>query len=59
MKGNGALRLLFALLGAIQVYGMLGILVAPVVVAMLIGFVEIYRERQIVLHTEATPSEAD
>jgi predicted PurR-regulated permease PerM len=37
--------LLFALLGGVQVYGMLGILIAPVVVAILIGFVEIYRER--------------
>ena len=36
--------LLFALLGGVQVYGMLGIIVAPVVVAILIGFVEIYRE---------------
>lgn len=36
--------LLFALLGGVQVYGMLGIIVAPVVVAILIGFIEIYRE---------------
>jgi predicted PurR-regulated permease PerM len=43
--------LLFALLGGVQVYGMMGILVAPVVVAILIGFVEIYRER--LSHLEA------
>jgi predicted PurR-regulated permease PerM len=36
--------LLFALLGGVQVYGMLGILIAPVVVAILIAFVKIYRE---------------
>jgi predicted PurR-regulated permease PerM len=36
--------LLFALLGGLQVYGFLGIFVAPVMVAILLAFVEIYRE---------------
>ena len=36
--------LLFALLGGLQVYGFLGIFVAPVMVAVLLAFVEIYRE---------------
>ena len=38
------LLLLFALLGGLQVYGFLGIFVAPVVVAVLLAFVDIYRE---------------
>jgi predicted PurR-regulated permease PerM len=38
------LLLLFVLLGGLQVYGFLGIFVAPVVVAVLLAFVEIYRE---------------
>lgn len=38
------LLLLFALLGGLQVYGFLGVFVAPVVVAVLLAFVEIYRE---------------
>jgi predicted PurR-regulated permease PerM len=49
--------LLFALLGGVQVYGMLGILVAPVVVAILIGFVEIYRERLADLEPGEAPRE--
>lgn len=36
--------LLFALLGGLQVYGFLGIILAPAIVALLLGFVEIYRE---------------
>jgi predicted PurR-regulated permease PerM len=36
--------LLFALFGGLQVYGFLGIILAPVVVALLLAFVEIYRE---------------
>ncbi len=36
--------LLFVLIGGLQVYGFLGIFVAPVVVAVLLAFVEIYRE---------------
>jgi predicted PurR-regulated permease PerM len=51
--------LLFAILGGIQVYGMLGIIVAPVVVAILIGFVEIYRERLSELEPGEAPAEAD
>ncbi len=51
--------LLFAILGGIQVYGMLGIIVAPVVVAILIGFVEIYRERLADLAADDAPAEAD
>ncbi len=39
--------LMFALLGGIQVYGFLGIFVAPVVVAILLAFVGIYRERYV------------
>ncbi len=39
------LLLLFALFGGLQVYGFLGIFVAPVVLAVLLAFVEIYRER--------------
>jgi predicted PurR-regulated permease PerM len=50
--------LLFALLGGVQVYGMLGILIAPVVVALLIAFVEIYRERLAELAPDDTPPEA-
>ena len=50
--------LLFALLGGVQVYGMLGIIVAPVVVAILIGFVEIYREHLGELETSDAPPEA-
>lgn len=49
--------LLFAILGGVQVYGMLGIIVAPVVVAILIGFVEIYRERLAELTAEEAPAE--
>jgi predicted PurR-regulated permease PerM len=36
--------LLFALFGGLQVYGFLGIFLAPVVVALLLAFVQIYRE---------------
>jgi predicted PurR-regulated permease PerM len=38
------LLLLFALLGGVQIYGFLGIFVAPVVVAILIAFTSIYRD---------------
>jgi len=48
------LLLLFALLGGLQVYGFLGIFVAPVVVAVLLAFVEIYREH----YVNAEPSPA-
>jgi predicted PurR-regulated permease PerM len=48
--------LLFAILGGVQVYGMVGIIVAPVVLAILIGFVEIYRER--FFDSESEPGEA-
>ena len=48
------LLLLFALLGGLQVYGFLGIFVAPVVVAVLLAFVEIYREH----YMDAEPSVA-
>lgn len=51
--------LLFALLGGVQVYGMLGILVAPVVVAILIAFVEIYRERLAELEPGGPPVERE
>jgi predicted PurR-regulated permease PerM len=46
--------LLFALLGGLQVYGFLGIFVAPVVVAVLLAFVDIYRET----YVNADPSVA-
>ena len=46
------LLLLFALLGGLQVYGFLGIFVAPVVVAVLLAFVDIYRET----YVNAAPS---
>jgi predicted PurR-regulated permease PerM len=36
--------LLFALFGGLQVYGFLGIFLAPVVVGLLLAFLEIYRE---------------
>lgn len=36
--------LLFAILGGLQVYGFLGVFVAPVIVAALLSFVDIYRE---------------
>ena len=47
----------FALLGGVQVYGMLGILVAPVVVALLIAFVEIYREHLSRIEANEPPPE--
>jgi predicted PurR-regulated permease PerM len=50
--------LLFALLGGVQVYGMLGVLVAPVVVAILIGFVEIYRDFLRRTDPDAAPQDA-
>jgi predicted PurR-regulated permease PerM len=52
------LLLLFALLGGLQVYGFLGIFVAPVVVAVLLAFVEIYRERFAELKPGGTPPDA-
>ena len=36
--------LLFSIIGGLQVYGFLGIFVAPVMVALLLSFVQIYRE---------------
>jgi predicted PurR-regulated permease PerM len=36
--------LLFALLGGINVYGFLGVFLAPVIVAILLAFTDIYRE---------------
>jgi predicted PurR-regulated permease PerM len=36
--------LLFALLGGINVYGFLGVFVAPVILAILLAFTDIYRE---------------
>jgi len=36
--------LVFGILGGLSVYGFLGIFVAPVVVALLLTFVQIYRE---------------
>lgn len=36
--------LLFSILGGLQIYGFLGIFVAPVMVALLLSFVQIYRE---------------
>jgi predicted PurR-regulated permease PerM len=36
--------LLFALLGGLQTYGFLGIVLAPAIVALFLGFVGIYRE---------------
>jgi predicted PurR-regulated permease PerM len=36
--------LLFTIIGGLQIYGFLGIFVAPVMVALLLSFVQIYRE---------------
>src|SRR4029450_34163 len=36
--------LLFALLGGLNVYGFLGIFLAPVILALLLAFTDIYRE---------------
>jgi len=36
--------LLFALLGGLQVYGFLGVFMAPVILATLLAFTGIYRE---------------
>jgi predicted PurR-regulated permease PerM len=38
------LLLLFALLGGLQVYGFLGVFMAPVILATLLAFTDIYRE---------------
>jgi predicted PurR-regulated permease PerM len=51
------LLLLFALLGGLQVYGFLGIFVAPVVVAVLLAFVDIYRETYV--STAPSPASGD
>ncbi len=51
------LLLLFALLGGLQVYGFLGIFVAPVVVAVLLAFVDIYRETYV--NTEPSVTSGD
>ncbi|GAG46699.1 unnamed protein product [marine sediment metagenome] len=51
------LLLLFALLGGLQVYGFLGIFVAPVVVAVLLAFVDIYRETYV--NAEPSVTSAD
>ena len=51
------LLLLFALLGGLQVYGFLGIFVAPVVVATLLAFVSIYREHYVDAEPSATPGD--
>ena len=51
------LLLLFALLGGLQVYGFLGIFVAPVLVAVLLAFVEIYRETYV--NAEASVTSGD
>ena len=49
--------LIFALLGGLQVYGFLGILVAPVVVATLLAFVSIYREHYVDAEPSSTPGD--
>ena len=36
--------LLFTLLGGLQVYGFLGVFLAPVILATLLAFTDIYRE---------------
>ena len=36
--------LLFAILGGLQLYGFVGIFVAPVLLALFLSFVQIYRE---------------
>jgi len=36
--------LLFALLGGLQVYGFLGVFLAPVILAILLTFTDIYRD---------------
>ena len=51
------LLLLFALLGGLQVYGFLGIFVAPVLVAVLLAFVDIYRETYV--NTASSPASGD
>jgi predicted PurR-regulated permease PerM len=53
------LLLLFALLGGLQVYGFLGIFVAPVVVATLLAFVSIYREHYVDAEPSAAPDDPD
>jgi predicted PurR-regulated permease PerM len=49
--------LFFALPGGHQVYGFLGIFVAPVVVATLLAFVSIYREHYVDAEPSATPGD--
>ena len=44
---------IFALLGGLQVYGFLGVFLAPVALAVLLSFLDIYRER----YVGAEPSE--
>jgi predicted PurR-regulated permease PerM len=51
------LLLLFALLGGLQVYGFLGIFVAPVVVAVLLAFVDIYRETYVNAEPSVSPGD--
>ena len=36
--------LIFGILGGLQAYGFLGVFLAPAVIAILVAFVEIYRE---------------
>jgi predicted PurR-regulated permease PerM len=47
--------LLFALLGGLKVYGFLGVFLAPVILAILLAFTEIYRE---IYATAAEPDSA-
>ena len=48
--------LLFGLLGGLQVYGFLGIFLAPAIVGLLLGFVEIYGELYGPQTARATPT---
>ena len=48
--------LLFAILGGLQVYGFVGIFVAPVMVALLLSFVQIYRELYAMPAVPAAPA---
>jgi predicted PurR-regulated permease PerM len=51
--------LLLALLGGLRLYGFLGIFVAPVIVAVVLGLVEIYRETYVNAEPGASSGDAD
>lgn len=53
------LLLLLALLGGLRLYGFLGIFVAPVIVAVVLALVEIYRDTYVNAGPDATSGEPD